>query len=68
MHRPCEPCQCRPGSWQGLSGPIYLGDERFVAQMQALADGRRVASHEVPKTQRGTPREAEACFRTKAKR
>jgi REP element-mobilizing transposase RayT len=42
---------------QGLTRQIYLGDERFVAEMQALADRRRAVSPEVPKVQRSTPRE-----------
>ncbi len=44
--------------WEhGLNRQIYLGDERFVAQMQALGDHRRAASREVPKVQRSASRD-----------
>ena len=42
---------------QGLTRQIFLGDERFAARMQALADSRRAASREVPKVQRRAQRD-----------
>jgi DNA-directed RNA polymerase specialized sigma24 family protein len=42
---------------QGLNRQIYLGDARFVAAMQALAESRRRASAEVPRAQRNAPRD-----------
>jgi REP element-mobilizing transposase RayT len=36
----------------GLRQQIYLGDDRFVEQMQARADARRLSAEEVPRAQR----------------
>jgi REP element-mobilizing transposase RayT len=40
---------------EGLRQQIYLGDESFVERMQALAEGARAASPEVPRAQRRAP-------------
>jgi putative transposase len=40
----------------GLRQQIYLGDEQFVERMQAMAEPRRAAAREIPRTQRRKPR------------
>ena len=51
------------GFWQGaLRGQIYLGDEDFVARMQALAQPAATAQREVPKPQRMAPRSWAQCL------
>jgi len=43
--------------WQGgLRHQLYLGDDAFVARMQALAVPARRSAHEVPRKQRRAPR------------
>jgi len=45
-----------PPLWEtALRQQIYLGDEAFVARMQARAEPQRKASKAVPKAQRGAP-------------
>lgn len=39
----------------GLRQQIYLGDERFVQQMQARAGAQRLAADQVPRRQRAAP-------------
>jgi putative transposase len=39
----------------GLRQQMYLGDERFVEQMQARAEALRLADEEVPRAQRAAP-------------
>lgn len=42
--------------WDGaLRQQIYLGDEQFVARMQAMAEPARASSRETPKGQRSRP-------------
>ena len=41
----------QPSPWQALRNQVYLGDERFVEQMQRRIDQDRVLS-EIPKSQR----------------
>ncbi len=44
--------------WSGrLHGEIYLGDERFVAEMQALASRQKMRCAEISRTHRTDPRE-----------
>jgi hypothetical protein len=40
---------------EGPRQQIYLGDESFVERMQAMAEGARAASPEVPRAQRRAP-------------
>ena len=40
----------------GLRQQIYLGDDQFVERMQAMAEPRRAAAREIPRTQRRKPR------------
>ena len=41
-----------PSPWQDLKGQVFLGDERFVKNMQALADKRQRSDVQIPKTHR----------------
>ena len=41
---------------QALNKQIYLGDDEFVARMQALADKSSLRERAVPKAQRSRPR------------
>ncbi|KQV92860.1 transposase [Rhizobacter sp. Root1221] len=40
---------------EALRQQIYLGDDAFIARMQAMADQRQRASKEIPAPQRGAP-------------
>lgn len=40
----------------GLRQQIFLGDDNFVKQMQALMDGPRLSNKDIPKPQRLSPR------------
>ena len=49
--------------WQvGLRGQVFLGDEAFVARMQALATPARRTAVDVPKAQRKSPRLLQDCL------
>ena len=41
-----------PSPWQDLKGQVFLGDERFVQNMQALADKRQRRDVQIPKAHR----------------
>ena len=41
-----------PSPWQDLKGQVFLGDERFVQNMQALADRRQRRDVQIPKAHR----------------
>jgi hypothetical protein len=44
-----------PSPWQDLIGQVFLGDERFVQNMQALADKRQRSDVQIPKAHRRPP-------------
>jgi putative transposase len=49
--------------WQaGLRGQVFLGDEAFVARMQALATPVQRAAVDVPKAQRKSPCSLQECL------
>jgi DNA-directed RNA polymerase specialized sigma24 family protein len=41
-----------PSPWQDLKGQVFLGDEQFVNNMQALADKRQRSDAQIPKVHR----------------
>jgi REP element-mobilizing transposase RayT len=41
-----------PSPWQDLKGQVFLGDERFVQNMQTLADKRKRGDVQIPKAHR----------------
>ena len=41
-----------PSPWQDLKGQVFLGDERFVQNMQTLADKRQRGAVQIPKAHR----------------
>jgi putative transposase len=46
----------------GLRQQVFLGDEAFVARMQAMAEPARTRSKEVPRAQRALPRSLRDCL------
>ena len=55
--------------WQtGLRQQVYLGDEDFVARMQALASTEQRNAVDVPKAQRKSPSTLQNCLRRTADR
>lgn len=47
---------------EGLRQQIYLGNENFVARMQAQLARPMLASHDIPKAQRSQPKTFEQCM------
>ena len=55
--------------WQtGLRQQVFLGDEDFVARMQALASPEQRSAVDVPKAQRKSPSTLQDCLRRTADR